>query len=217
MTPGPRRRSPRAGGAGGAHASEARAKSFPAVVGADACILILGSMPGAASLAAGEYYAHPQNQFWRILGEICGAAPALPYPTRLERLCAHRIALWDVLDSCVRPGSLDSAIEHTSAIANDIPGLLRGAPQIRRICCNGATAYHGVRRYFGGELDALGIAVLRLPSTSPAHASWSFARKLAAWRAALADGARGGRGSADPDANTNTNANANANANASRL
>jgi hypoxanthine-DNA glycosylase len=189
LTPRPRR-SPRTG--------DARAQSFPAVVVADARILILGSMPGAASLAAGEYYAHPQNQFWRILGEICGAGPGLPYRQRLDRLRAHQIALWDVLYSCVRPGSLDSAIEHTSAIANDIPALLRGAPQIRRICCNGATAYHGLRRYFGAQLDALGITAVRLPSTSPAHASWSFARKLATWRAALADGVR----DADADASS---------------
>ncbi|HEY7928416.1 MAG TPA: DNA-deoxyinosine glycosylase [Steroidobacteraceae bacterium] len=151
----------------------------------DARVLILGSMPGTASLAATQYYAHPHNQFWRILGQICGAGPELAYPLRLQRLLERRIALWDVLDSCVRPGSLDSAIEHTSAIANDVPALLRSAPGIHRICCNGATAYHGVRRYFGVELDARGITVLRLPSTSPANAGWSFARKLAAWSAAL--------------------------------
>jgi hypoxanthine-DNA glycosylase len=165
--------------------SVARARGFAPVVARDARILVVGSMPGAASLAAGEYYAHPQNQFWRIVGEICGAGRELPYPLRLQRLTAGGIALWDVLESCVRAGSLDSAIEHHSAVANDIPGLLRIAPQIRRICCNGATAHHALRRYFGAALDALGITVLRLPSTSPAHASWSYARKLAAWRAAL--------------------------------
>jgi hypoxanthine-DNA glycosylase len=163
----------------------ARAKSFPPVTAPDARVLILGSMPGTASLAAGQYYAHPYNQFWRIVGEICAAGPALPYAMRLQRLRARGIALWDVLESCVRPGSLDAAIEHASAVPNDVPGLLRAAPGIRRICCNGATAYHGVRRYFGAELDALGITILRLPSTSPANAGWSFARKLAAWRVAL--------------------------------
>ncbi|HTT06567.1 MAG TPA: DNA-deoxyinosine glycosylase [Steroidobacteraceae bacterium] len=166
-----------------------RAKSFAPVIAPDARILILGSMPGTASLAAAQYYAHPCNQFWRILGEICGAGPDLAYPMRLERLRARGIALWDVLASCVRPGSLDSAIEHASAIANDVPALLHTAPGIRRIGCNGATAYHGVRRYFGGELDARGIQVLRLPSTSPANAGWSLARKLAAWRAAFAEAA----------------------------
>lgn len=165
--------------------SGARARSFAPVVAEDANILILGSMPGAASLAAGQYYAHPHNQFWRILGELCGAGPQLPYAARLERLRASGLALWDVLASCVRAGSLDSAIEHHSALANDIPQLLRAAPGIRRICCNGATAYHGLRRYFGSELDALGVETLRLPSTSPANAALSYARKLAAWRAGL--------------------------------
>ncbi|HLK70787.1 MAG TPA: DNA-deoxyinosine glycosylase [Steroidobacteraceae bacterium] len=164
----------------------ARARSFPPIVRPDARILILGSMPGTASLAAGQYYAHPHNQFWRLLGEICGAGIELPYARRLERLQQQRLALWDVLDSCVREGSLDSAIEHHSAVPNDIASLLRAAPGIRRLCCNGATAYHGVRRYFGSELDAQGITVIRLPSSSPANASWSFARKLAAWRGALA-------------------------------
>ena len=167
----------------------ARAQSFAPIFAADARILILGSMPGAASLAAGQYYAHPQNQFWRMMDEICGAGPRLPYPARLERLRAAGIALWDVLESCVRPGSLDSAIEHHSAIANDIPRLLRDAPRIRRVCCNGATAHHAVRRYFGNEFDALGITVLQLPSTSPANATWSYARKLAAWRAAVEEAA----------------------------
>ncbi|HWG76497.1 MAG TPA: DNA-deoxyinosine glycosylase [Steroidobacteraceae bacterium] len=173
-----------------AGSSAARARSFPPLIAPAARVLILGSMPGAASLAAGQYYAHPYNQFWRILGALCGARADLAYPLRLQRLRAHGIALWDVLESCVRPGSLDSAIEHASALANDIPGLLRAAPRIRRICCNGASAYESVRRYHGDELDALGITVLRLPSTSPANAAWSFARKLAAWRAALEDGGR---------------------------
>jgi hypoxanthine-DNA glycosylase len=168
-----------------AQSATPRAQSFPPVIAPDARILILGSMPGTASLAAGQYYAHPQNQFWRIMGELCGAGRELPYPLRLQRLLAGGIALWDVLASCLRAGSLDSAIEQRSAVANDIPQLLRGAPRIRRVCCNGATAHHGLRRYCGEQLDALGIAVLQLPSTSPAHASWSYARKLAAWRAAL--------------------------------
>jgi hypoxanthine-DNA glycosylase len=178
--PGPGTRSSAAAGS-----CAPRARSFAPLLAADARLLILGSMPGTASLTAGQYYAHPQNQFWRIVGESCGAGPHLPYAMRLERLRAAGIALWDVLESCVRTGSLDSAIEHHSAIANDIPQLLRAAPQIRRICCNGATAHHGLRRYFGAQLDALGITVLRLPSTSPANASWSFSRKLTAWRAAL--------------------------------
>lgn len=167
-----------------------RARSFAAVVGDGARILILGSMPGAASLAAQQYYAHPFNQFWSICGEICGAGRELPYVERLRRLRAGGFALWDVLHSCVRVGSLDAAIEHHSAIANDIPGLLRRQPGIVRICCNGATAHAMLLRYFGRELQALGMDVRRLPSTSPANAGCPAANKLAAWRAALRD-ARG--------------------------
>jgi hypoxanthine-DNA glycosylase len=170
----------------GSAAKRLRARSFAPVLAPGAQVLILGSMPGTASLAANHYYAHPHNQFWRILGVICGATPELPYAERLERLTAHGLALWDVLESCLREGSLDAAIEHHSAIANDIPGLLERAPQIRRICCNGATAHRALLGYFAAPLAALGVTVLRLPSTSPANASCSFARKLELWRAALA-------------------------------
>ncbi|HTW73484.1 MAG TPA: DNA-deoxyinosine glycosylase [Steroidobacteraceae bacterium] len=162
-----------------------RARSFAAVVGGGARLLILGSMPGAASLAARQYYAHPYNRFWSILGEICGAGGELPYPRRLHCLKSHGFALWDVLHSCVRVGSLDSSIERRSARPNDIPGLLRRHPGIVRICCNGATAHAALLRYFGPELRALGVEVRRLPSTSPANAGCPPADKLAAWRAAL--------------------------------
>jgi double-stranded uracil-DNA glycosylase len=161
--------------------------SFAAVARADARTLVLGSMPGAASLAAGEYYAHPQNQFWPIMDAICGAGRALPYAMRLERLETSWIALWDVLESCVRPGSLDSAIEASSAEPNDIPALLRSHGKITRICCNGGKAHHELLRHFGPELarDFPHVTVLRLPSTSPAHASMPLAAKLSAWRAAV--------------------------------
>ncbi len=162
-----------------------RARSFAPVVGEGARVLILGSMPGAASLAAAQYYAHPFNQFWSILGEICGAGRELPYAQRLQRLRSCGFALWDVLRSCVRVGSLDSAIEHRSAIANDIPGLLRRQPGIERICCNGATAHAALLRHFGHPLQAQGLDVRRLPSTSPANAGCTREAKLAAWRAAL--------------------------------
>jgi TDG/mug DNA glycosylase family protein len=164
----------------------ARVQSFPAVIRADTRILILGSMPGVASLNAQQYYAHPRNQFWRIMGEICGAGPQLPYPLRLQALLEQGLGLWDVLQSCVRGGSLDAAIEHHSAIANDLLPLL-GAGQVRRVCCNGGTAYSALQRHFGTRLasELPQIEVQRLPSTSPANASWSFHRKLSAWSAAL--------------------------------
>jgi double-stranded uracil-DNA glycosylase len=164
-----------------------RARSFAPVIGAGAHILILGSMPGTASLAAHQYYAHPYNQFWNIFGQLCGAGRELPYAERLQRLTSHGFALWDVLHSCVREGSLDSAIEHHTAVPNDIPGLLHRYPSVTRICCNGGTAHTALLRYFGEELRALGTEVRRLPSTSPANASYRPARKLSAWRCALGD------------------------------
>jgi hypoxanthine-DNA glycosylase len=161
--------------------------SFAALARADARTVVLGSMPGAASLAATEYYAHPQNQFWPIMQAICGAGRALPYALRLERLAEGRIALWDVLQSCVRPGSLDSAIEASSAEPNDIPALLRSHREIACICCNGATAHRELLRHFGPLLqrDFARVAIVKLPSTSPAHAGMRLAQKLAAWKAAL--------------------------------
>jgi double-stranded uracil-DNA glycosylase len=161
--------------------------SFAAVARADARTLLLGSMPGAASLAASQYYAHAQNQFWPIMDAICGAGRALPYALRLERLEEHGIALWDVLQSCVRPGSLDSAIEASSAEPNDIPALLRSHGKISRICCNGGTAYRELLRHFGPELerDFPHVTTLKLPSTSPAHAGMPLADKLSIWKFAV--------------------------------
>lgn len=166
--------------------------SFAAIFNADAQILILGSMPGVASLGAGQYYAHPRNAFWRIVGQIMGFDPALPYRQRLQCLREHRLALWDVLHSCVRPGSLDAAIEHHSASANDLPAMLRKARALRRICCNGGTAYQALQRHFGSRLadEFAYIELHRLPSTSPANASSTYARKLSAWSAALDIGAQ---------------------------
>lgn len=166
----------------------ARIQSFAPVIGAGTRILILGSMPGVASLHAGQYYAHPQNQFWRIMGEICGVGPDLPYGQRLQALQRQQLGLWDVLQSCVRAGSLDAAIEHHSALANDLLPLLR-AGSVIRLCCNGGTAYTALQRHFGKSLarEFPQIDVRRLPSTSPANASWSYARKLEAWAGALGD------------------------------
>jgi TDG/mug DNA glycosylase family protein len=117
-----------------------RVYSFPAVVGTAPRILILGSMPGVASLDASEYYAHPRNQFWRIVMTLCGTDAQLSYEERLRVLRDHGLALWDVLHSCVRPGSLDASIEHRSAKPNDLMALLRRTGSIRRLCCNGAAA-----------------------------------------------------------------------------
>lgn len=162
-------------------------RSFPPVAGPQARVVVLGSMPGAASLRAGQYYAHPHNAFWRIMGELFGAGPTLPYPARLQILTGAGVALWDVLESCVRVGSLDSAIRDERA--NDFAAFFAEHPGIGRIFFNGAKAEQAFLRQV---LPGLGMPALdcqRLPSTSPAHAGMSFARKLAAWQA-VADACR---------------------------
>lgn len=165
--------------------------SFSPIAGDDARILILGSMPGAASLRAGQYYAHPRNAFWPIMGALFGAAPELPYAERAQRLVSAGVAVWDVLASCRRQGSLDSEIELDSATVNDFSGFLQAHPGIERVGCNGATATALFRRRALSALPTSMAARLSchgLPSTSPANASWSFERKLQAWRQALCPG-----------------------------
>jgi hypoxanthine-DNA glycosylase len=154
-------------------------QGLPPVLGRQTRLVVLGSFPGAASLQAQQYYAHPRNHFWPILSALWQVdLLAMPYAQRLAELRARGLGLWDVYASCRREGSLDSAIEQ--AQFTDLASLRRRAPQLRAIAHNGgesARARH--------HTSALGVPVLRLPSTSPANASWSFARKLAAWRAAF--------------------------------
>jgi hypoxanthine-DNA glycosylase len=168
-------------------APAARVRSFAPVLPAEARLLILGSMPGAASLAARQYYAHPQNQFWPIMAQLRFCPLELPYAQRLERLQQHGLALWDVLRTCVRRGSLDAAIDERGATANDLPRLLRTCRGIERVCCNGATAYRSLQRHFGAllEREFPQIQCLQLPSTGPAHARMRLAEKLLAWERAL--------------------------------
>jgi double-stranded uracil-DNA glycosylase len=161
------------------------AKCFAPVAAADAHTLILGSMPGQASLAATQYYAHPRNAFWPIMGELIGAWPTLAYDERIALLQRHRIALWDVLASCARHGSLDSSIDPASMITNDITALLQARPLIHRICFNGATAEQCFKRHIAKSLSNRTLEYRRLPSTSPAHAGMSFIGKLAVWRLGL--------------------------------
>jgi hypoxanthine-DNA glycosylase len=143
-------------------------------------------MPGIASLDAQQYYAHPRNHFWRLMGDVGAVDPALPYQQRLQGLLGYGLGLWDVLHSCVRGGSLDASIDLRSALPNDLLPLLRACP-IVRLCCNGASAYAMLQRHFGTALasEFRHVDIRRLPSTSPANASWSYARKLSAWAAAL--------------------------------
>ncbi len=161
------------------------AHSFPAIENPNATILILGSMPGQASLDAQQYYAHPRNAFWPIVGKIFHFDPALPYNERIKAMKAANIAIWDVLAQCVRAGSLDSAIEQDSKISNDFIGFFHRHPHIKLIAFNGAEAEKSFRRLVLPSLTAEKITFVRLPSTSPAHAI-PMEQKLAAWQTALA-------------------------------
>lgn len=143
-------------------------------------------MPGEASLHANQYYGHPQNLFWKLLGEILGFDPALPYEARIAHVQTAGIAIWDVLQSCSRPGSLDSAIDPQSIVVNDFTSFFAAHPAIQRICFNGSTAEALFARYVRPTLPAgLALDCFRLPSTSPANASITRDAKLIAWRAAL--------------------------------
>jgi len=151
-------------------------------------VLVLGSMPGAKSLQAQAYYAHPRNAFWPIMGRLSDFAPSLPYSQRLARLRQNRVALWDVIGHCRRCGSLDQKVEPDSIVVNDFERLFRACPRIRLVAFNGRLAEQSFMRYVLPELPAslASIASVRLPSTSPAHASMSFEQKFDAWRVALA-------------------------------
>jgi hypoxanthine-DNA glycosylase len=139
-------------------------------------ILILGSFPGAASLAAQQYYAHPRNLLWPILSDLTGEPLAvLPYAERLPRLLAHGFGLWDVLGACEREGSLDSAIRKPAA--NDFARLHELCPLLKTVGFNGQTAGR-----FVAQFAAEGYRTVLLPSTSPAYASMTLEAKLAAWR-----------------------------------
>jgi len=142
-------------------------------------VLILGSFPSTASLAAQQYYAHPQNQFWRILGAALEQPlREMDYAVRVETVKSAGIAIWDVFASCERAGSLDTAIR--DAKPNRLASLKDSVPALRRVCFNGRMAARRIR-----EVEALGFEAMVLPSTSPAHAGMSFAEKLALWRTAL--------------------------------
>jgi len=146
------------------------------VIDADTRLVVLGSFPGAASLAAQQYYGHPRNALWPLLSALWGEdLVALAYPGRLAALRRHRVGLWDVYRSCEREGSLDSAIRQP--LPNDLASLTTRAPGLRAVAHNGAESARSRR-----ITAALGVDVHALPSTSPANASWSFERKLAAWR-----------------------------------
>jgi TDG/mug DNA glycosylase family protein len=159
---------------------------LPPIENPRARVLILGSMPGVASLAAAQYYAHPRNLFWPLLGAILGFDPGGPYALRVAALKRAGIALWDVIARCRRSGSLDARIAPKSVVANDFAAFLDRHPHLLTVCFNGATAEASWRRHVLPGLEGRALRTLRLPSTSPANASIDYERKLAAWAAALA-------------------------------
>jgi len=163
------------------------ARGFPPIAAPDARILILGSLPGVTSLAARQYYAQPQNVFWRIIGELFAAGPDVPYAARADRLRSNRIALWDVCKEAVRPGSLDAAIDRDSIVINDFGRFFATHPHIAHVCANGTTAHQlYLRHVMPGLLPVqAALPLYRLPSTSPAHASLRFTQKLERWRLLL--------------------------------
>ncbi|WP_347301936.1 DNA-deoxyinosine glycosylase [Croceibacterium sp. TMG7-5b_MA50] len=154
-----------------------RKSSFPPVVAPDTRLLILGSLPGERSLAAGRYYAHPQNRFWHLVGHAIGLdLPALAYEQRLAALLAHGIGLWDVVGSATRSGSLDSAIRDLAA--NPLAELAGTLPQLSAVAFNGGAAARIGTKLLAGR----GLELLSLPSSSPAYAAMTLAEKERRWQ-----------------------------------
>ena len=142
-------------------------------------------MPGKESLRAGQYYAHPRNAFWPIMGELIGAAATLPYKTRTQILKSAGIALWDVLASCTRHSSMDADIEADSICANDFASFFLKHPHITQVFFNGAMAEKCFRKYVLPSLENKSQYYHRLPSTSPANAAMRYEQKLKAWEVIL--------------------------------
>jgi hypoxanthine-DNA glycosylase len=152
---------------------------FPPVIREDTRLVVLGSLPGAASLAAGRYYAHPRNLFWQLIGEAIGReVEPLDYDARLAALLDARVGLWDTVASAERPGSLDVNIRLHEA--SDLAALVMSLPQLRAIAFNGATAARIGRKELG---EAPGLTLIDLPSSSPAYASLAHEKKRVAWAA----------------------------------
>lgn len=170
-----------------------RVEGFPPVADRSARVLVLGSMPSEASLRAGQYYGHPRNAFWPLMAELLGFDARAPYAERCAALRAGGVAVWDVLQACVRPGSLDSAIDPASERPNDFSAFLAAHPDIGHVFLNGRKAEQVWRRRVPA---AASLPATTLPSTSPAMAALDFAGKLVRWRAvveALPDGGAAAR------------------------
>ena len=151
--------------------------SFPPIANKDSKILILGSIPGVKSLEMQQYYAHPQNKFWKIICEIFNEEFTTNYQQRIEILEKHHIALWDVIDTCERKGSLDSEIRNEEA--NKIEELLQNFPNIKAIFCNGQKSHKNLQKILGKKFR---LPIIVLPSTSPAYAGLKYEEKLLSWQ-----------------------------------
>lgn len=162
-------------------------QGLPAQLDAHCRVLVLGSMPGAQSLAQSRYYAHPRNRFWPLMARLLRFDPALDYPARIAALKRSGVGVWDVIGQCVRNGSLDASIDRASIVPNPLPELLAALPEISVVACNGATAAQAWRRHIAPQLatSPRAPAVLALPSTSPANAAFTLARLERAWSALL--------------------------------
>ena len=160
---------------------------FPPIADNNAVILILGSMPSIKSLQAEQYYAHPRNSFWFIMTKLFASKPDLDYEQRKALLLQNRIALWDVLNTCQRKGSLDSSINNETTIVNDFNKFFAEHPLIKAVYFNGTRAQQEYNKHVLAEIDERfsTIEYMRLPSTSPAMASLSREQKLLQWKAIL--------------------------------
>ena len=156
-------------------------ESFSPIAEPLATTLILGSIPGIASLKANQYYAHPRNAFWPLMAAILNFDATLPYQERVKALLTANIALWDVLQQCERSGSLDSAIKQGSRITNDFRSFFEQHPKIHTIAFNGAEAEKSFKKYVLAKNALPNTRLIRLPSTSPAH-TIPLTEKLTAWR-----------------------------------
>jgi double-stranded uracil-DNA glycosylase len=165
---------------------------FAPISSAGARLLVLGTMPGRASLRAGQYYAHPRNAFWRIAGELFGFSFTAPYAERVSSLISRDVAVWDVLQLCTRESSLDADIDEASIVTNDFSSFFSAHPKIQMIGLNGSAATRLFDRHVAPSLHDEYAAITRvmLPSTSPAHARMTVEEKSRIWRDALGGFAR---------------------------
>lgn len=155
---------------------------FPPIVGLNPKILILGSMPSQKSLEKQQYYGHPQNAFWKIMAKAFGFSENLEYYQKTKLVKENGIAIWDVIHCCTRSGSLDSSIQKDTIVENKIPELLEQFPGIQKILCNGGTSHQLFLKHFKIWSTAHPeIEIIKMPSTSPAHASLNFEQKYDVW------------------------------------